>query len=372
MSRSYRSVIEQSLHYLIRPHTEAPSAPVRSTAAWRGDQLVREGDWITQLRDDEIREIESALAVLRVTGKPLFALTAADFPLPTLRPRLDAWAQELSTGRGVQVVRGVPIERWSPIDCERFFFCLGLHLGTPGAQNRFEELLGHVRDEGLSYGDPQVRGYRTTANLSYHCDLADVVGLFCLRTAASGGRSRFVSSVSVFNELVARRPDLAARLFQPMELDTRGDGGLNFVPLPPCRYASGQLRTCYHADYFRSAQQHPGARKLGPLENELLDLYDEIASTPGLYLEMDFAPGDIQLLSNHSVLHARTAYVDHPEPDRKRHLLRLWLSLPRARTAPSLKQAAREGLSMAHEAARLIGALALGRLRGKSPRRPSP
>jgi hypothetical protein len=42
---------------------------------------------------------------------------------------------------------------------------------------------------------------------------------------------------------------------------------------------------------------------------------------------MDFQVGDIQLINNATILHARTAYEDHVEPERKRHLVRLWLRL---------------------------------------------
>jgi hypothetical protein len=68
---------------------------------------------------------------------------------------------------------------------------------------------------------------------------------------------------------------------------------------------------------------------LTDIERELFDVYEEIAQSDGLYLDMDLAPGDIQLLSNHTVLHARTEYEEWPEPERQRHLLRLWLSLDR-------------------------------------------
>jgi hypothetical protein len=348
----------QMLHYLVRPHLGQPEQAVASPAAWRGDELLRSGQWSTTLSAQELAEVEQAVAGVRQLGKPLHALSAADFPLPTLQRRIKEWAGVLSTGRGVQVIRGIPVDRWSEPDCERFFFCLGLHLGMPGAQNRKEELLGHVRSEGLSYSEPHVRGYRTAAELLYHCDGADVVGLLCLRTARSGGSSRFVSSVTVWNELFARRPDLAVRMFEPLLTDTRGDGGLNYFPVSPCRYAGGHLRTWYQSDYFRSAAKHRGAAPLGARELEMLDLYDQIAATPGLYLEMDFQPGDIQLLSNHTVLHSRTAYVDHDEPDRKRHLLRLWLSLSRPIPWP-------ERPSMAREAARLLAELMIGRVRDR-------
>ena len=367
MHRAYRSVTEQSLHYFIRPHLGLPSAPIVSPAAWRGESLRGAGcesQWMASLSAAQIDELEAALQVARATGKPLSALTARDFPLPTLSAQLRRWIDNVEHGLGVQVIRGLPVERWSLSDSERVFFCLGLHLGIPGAQNRFEELLGHVRDEGLSYDDPTVRGYRTAAQLSYHCDAADVVGLLCLQPAQSGGRSRFVSSVTVWNELFAQRPDLAQRPFEPLLLDTRGDGGVNFFPIAPCRYAQGVLRTFYHADYFRTAERHPDATPLGTLERELLDQYDALASRPDLYLEMDFAPGDIQLLSNHTLLHARGAYVDAQGGDRKRHLLRLWLSLPR--------RAAWECLpSLAVESLRLLGALLRGRVRDRRRRVPT-
>jgi hypothetical protein len=356
MARAYKTVTEQALHYFVRPHTKIPDGPVLVPAAWRGADLEQRDDWSHRLGQDEVAELEAALAHSRATGKALAELRASDFPLPTLGLRIARWRRAVAEGLGVQVVRGVPVDRWSEAECERVFWCFGQHLGRAGAQNHVNELLGHVRDQGLSYDDPAVRGYRTAARLDYHCDAADAVGLLCLRTAKSGGRSRFVSSVAVWNELRARRPDLAAGMFEPLALDTRGDGGLDFFPIAPCRFEGGQLRTFYHADYFRTAERQPGAPRLTASQREMLDAYDAIASTPGFFFEMDLAPGDIQLLSNHTVLHSRSEYVDFEEPEKKRHLLRLWISFPRRRRLRSLP-------SLAREAVRMAGALGVGRLR---------
>jgi alpha-ketoglutarate-dependent taurine dioxygenase len=100
-----------------------------------------------------------------------------------------------------------------------------------------------------------------------------------------------------------------------------------WVPVQPCCFAQGRLRTFYHSDYFRSVQRHEAAPRFTDPERELLDLYEGIAASPELYLDMKFEAGDVQLISNHTVLHARTEYEDWPEPERRRHLLRLWLSL---------------------------------------------
>jgi hypothetical protein len=356
MGRTFKTVTRQALHYLLRPHDGIPTAPVQSAAAWRGEDLERDGSWIASLAPSEVSEIEAAVKRARATGKPLGELRKADFPLPGLTTRIDSWRRQVAAGLGVQVVRGVPVDRWSCEDAERFFWCFGQHLGHVGAQSRDGELLGHVRDQGVSYSDPTVRGYKTSARLDYHCDAADAVGLLCLRTAKEGGRSRFVSSVTVWNELFRTRPDLARRMFEPLAFDTRGDGGLDFFPIAPCRHSDGVLRTFYHGDYFRTAERQPGAPALRAEQREMLDAYDAIASAAGTYLELEFAPGDVQLLSNHTVLHSRSEYVDHDEPERKRHLLRLWVSFDAHRSFS-------QSVSAGAEAARLLTALGVGRLR---------
>ncbi len=325
----YFTFLQQTFHYFSRPHERVPESAINSPAAWRGAEMAEDSGWRIQFTDHEIDEITRAIAQAKSTGRALGAMTKEDFPLPGLSSSINHWRRGILHGRGFQVVCGLPVFEWSEEDAALFFWCFGLHLGRPGAQNQHNELLGHVRDTGADKKDPFVRQYMTTQNIPFHCDAADVVGLFCLNKAKSGGKSRIASSVSVFNEILAQRPDLAPRLFDPFMLDTRQEDGVTgakYAPIPPCRYAGGVLRTFYHSEYFRTSQRHQGVT-LTPEENALLDLYDQIAATPGFYLDMDLEPGDIQLLSNHTVIHARTDYEDHPEPERKRHLLRLWLSI---------------------------------------------
>ena len=327
---TYLSYGEQSLHYFTRDHDDVRRDPLDVASAWRGPEVAGCDEWRTRLDARQIDEIESALETAHSKGKPSGELTAADFPLPTLGAEIARWRDEIHTGRGFRVVSGVPVDRWSREDSERFFWCIGLHMGSPGAQNPKGDLLGHVTDTGDDASDPYVRLYRTASKIRYHCDAADVVGLLCLNAAQSGGASRIVSSVSVYNELLKRRPDLIPRLYEPFLLDIRNEdrsGTLRHIAIPPCRHAGGRLRTFYHSDYFRSVQRHDDVAPFTETEQELLDLYEEIAMDSALYLDMDLEPGDIQWLSNHTNLHARTAYEDRPEPERRRHLLRLWLSI---------------------------------------------
>ena len=326
----YFSYAEQSAHYFGRPHEAPARQPLATLAAWRGAEMARRSDWRVQLDATQLEEIERALAAAEASGKPTGEMTAQDFPLGSLVGEIRRWRHEVERGRGFQLVAGVPVQGWSQERAERFFWCLGLHMGRPGAQNVTGDLLGHVTDTGEDAADPYVRLYRTSSHIAYHCDAADVVGPLCLRSAKSGGASRIVSSVSVYNELLRRCPDRVDRLYEPFLLDVRNEDASNrlrYLPIPPCRFADGRLRTFYHSDYFRSVQRHDDVPPFTKREKELLDLYEEIASDPRFFLDMELEPGDIQWLSNHTIMHARTAYEDHEDPLHKRHLLRLWLSL---------------------------------------------
>lgn len=285
--------------------------------------------WMVTLSDDSIRELSGAADAAMAAGLPMGELTRGSFRLPQLARAVDQWRYRLAHGTGFVVVRGLPVSEWGEEKASYVFWGLGHHLGCPGAQNASEELLGHVRNYGDT-GEALVRQYRTTENIDFHCDAADVVGLLCLQDAMEGGQSRIVSSVAVFNRLVRERPELAARLFEPYALDRRDEnapGEPGWFPIQPCCFGEdGVLRTFYHSEYFRSAARHEDVT-IDETGRRALEAYDRICSDPDVHLDMWLQPGDMQFISNHTVVHARTGYRDWPEPERKRHLLRLWLSI---------------------------------------------
>ncbi len=328
---AFQSFAAQALHYFRREHTAPARGPIGGPAAWRGADLARQPEaWTHQLAAAEIDELDAALRALRARGLGLAEIRREDFLLPGLAPTLARWTRELRDGRGFLLVRGLPVARWGDAGSALVYWGLGQHLGTPGAQNPRGELLGHVVDTHEEATNPHVRRYRTRGEIRFHCDLADVVGLLCLRGARAGGASRITSSVSIHDAILARRPDLVERLYEPFALDSRDEqreGARGWLPVPACRHAGNRLATFWHSDYFRSAVRHADVSPFTPLELELLDLYEDLAGSPELRLDMHFAPGDVQLISNHTVVHARTAYEDAPGSER--HLLRLWLSLER-------------------------------------------
>jgi hypothetical protein len=311
-----------------------------NAAAWTGPDMAARADWLMSLSPSDIAEIESATASLIAGNTDIASITARDFPLPYLGARLKARTQdEVLNGRGFLLIRGLPVARWSIRQSATAYFGLGAHLGAARSQNGKGHVLGHVQDLGLDAADPNVRIYQTNARQTFHTDSCDVVALLCLKTAQSGGLSALVSSTTIFNAMRRRRPDLLQLLFEPIATDRRGEvpvGGKPFFTIPVFTWHQGNLTAIYQRQYIDSAQRFPEAPRLTPAHVEALDLFDALADDPALNMTMEFRPGDVQLVHNHTLLHDRTGFVDWPEPERRRHLLRLWLAADGARPLPDV------------------------------------
>ncbi len=309
-------------------------------AAWYGPDIARRTDWQMPLSAAEVAEVEAATQALVARDADIAVLKPKDFPLPTLGPKLRSRVDdEVLNGRGFLLLRGLPVERWSIRESATAFFGLGAHLGSARSQNGKGHVLGHVQDLGLDVNDPNVRIYQTHERQTYHTDSCDIVGLLCLKTAKSGGLSALVSSTTIFNEMRRRRPDLLELLFQPIATDRRGEvpeGQKPFFEIPVFNWHQGYLTAIYQRQYIDSAQRFPDAPRHTPELVEALDLFDQLANDPALNTFMEFRPGDVQLVHNHTMLHDRTGFEDWPEPERRRHLLRLWLAAERARPLPEV------------------------------------
>jgi hypothetical protein len=318
-----------------------PTLPpeVKDRSAWYASDWATHFDWLEQLSGADIDEVERVGRGLEEAQVDFGAISALDVPLPTLAPRLRRTLKEVLDGRGFALIRGLPVERWTKRQAAIAFLIIGAHLGNLRMQNAQGHLLGHVRDLGYSSDDPNTRIYQTRERQTHHTDSCDVVGLMCLRTAKSGGVSSLVSSTTIFNEIRRRRPDLLKVLLEPIETDRRGEvpaGGKPYFTIPVFNYHHGLVSAIYQRQYIESARRFPEVAPLTPLQIEALDLLDELANDPKLNLMMELQPGDIQLVHNHTILHDRTAFEDYLEPDRKRHLLRLWLAPAGARPLPEV------------------------------------
>jgi hypothetical protein len=308
-------------------------------SAWYGPDVAARTEWIEPLSSAELAEIESAGRQLAKKEVDWQTLNHGDFPLPTLKPRLARILHEVLEGRGFVLLRGFPVERWGRRLAAIAFLGLGLHWGHLRSQNKHGHLLGHVKDLGLSSHDPNVRIYQTRERQNYHTDSCDVVGLLCLHAARKGGLSSLVSSVSIFNEMRKQQPDLTRVLFERIETDRRGEvppGRKPYFSIPVFNWHEGLLTTIYHRTYIDSARRFPDVPPLMAEQTAALDLFDRLSNDPTMNFQMELRAGDIQLVHNHTLLHDRTSFEDWPEPERKRHLLRLWLAPEQARPLPPI------------------------------------
>ncbi len=311
---------------------------ITGAAAWYGADLAQKTDWIEVLNASELEEIDQAIVRFKASGAALGDISTHTFVLPELATRLQRILGDVLNGRGFVMLRGFDVSRYSTQEAAIAYLGIGTYLGCFRSQNAAGHLLGHVKDTGMDITQPTVRFYQTNRALEYHTDSCDIVGLICLKGSRSGGESRIVSSVSVYNEMMCQRPDLVEQLFHFFPTDRRGEvpeGTLPWFDMPVFNWHEGQLTTIYVGQYIRSAQQNfPQVRRLTEQEIEALNFLDQLTNDPRLNLQMEFKPGDMQFLHNHQILHSRTDFEDWPEPERKRHLLRLWLAPKQARELP--------------------------------------
>ena len=313
---------------------------ITSPVAWTGrDMMAAPERWTYRLSDADVAEIENAATIFIDSGRPLGQITRDLFPLPKFGVWLESLRETLIHGIGFQLITGLPVETYSG-DMRATIFCgIGSHIGRARSQNAAGHLLGHVRDVGADINDPNTRIYQTTSRQSFHTDSCDVVGLLCVREAMSGGDSMLASSMTAYNEILKRRPDLAPHLFLPVATDRRGEVPENedpFFTIPVYSWHRNFLTCIYQRNYIDSAQRFETAPRLSAQQLEALDLLDNIVNEPDMHLRMRLQPGDMQFVYNHSLLHDRTGFTDWPEAEKRRHLLRLWLAVPEDRPLPAV------------------------------------
>lgn len=301
---------------------------ITGPAAWTGTELANDRSWVHALSDAEITALDNALAQVKASGKPFPDLTKNDFHIPELLKTLMTLSDDLENGHGFQVMRGLPVERYTEDDINIIYYGIGLNLGIPVRQNSKGELLGTVMNVG-DLSDKSTRVYETNAYLPYHTDPSDVVGLLCIRKAKVGGVSSLVSVASVYNEILAAHPGILERLYRPWYYAHLG-GDLP-TPSPLFSYHHGKLAFRYLRQYIELGHEVMGA-PLSLAERDALDTLDNIANQEHMRLDMLLEPGDIQWANNYGVMHSRTSFEDFDDPTHRRKKLRLWLKMPNART----------------------------------------
>ena len=305
--------------------TQIYQQQIKDVTAWKSAEMQARDDWVHVLTEAQIDDLDRALRALQQRGLEMAAVTRDHFPLPVLGPFLTDLEKTVRTGRGFALLRGIPVGRYTDEEIFLIKWGIGTHLGEKVSQNSYGDLLGHVYDHGYAPGSTRTRGYQTGGELRFHVDRADMTSLLCLRKGREGGLSRVVSSMSVHNEILTRHPEYLPPLYEGVPyIHIEEAGEMRSWKEPVFSVAEGVLSCSIRRNTVQKAIERSGIA-MTPLETAALACFDSVAENPEFFLEMEFEPGDIQFVNNYTILHGRTNFVDDVVPEKKRHLVRLWL-----------------------------------------------
>ena len=309
------------------PIDAATLGPLEEHCEWSGGDIG--SSYVVPLTDAHVDELDAALQHAEARTDDVLQITRELFPLPTLAPMLRELTRELIDGRGVVLLRGLPVDGYDKARASSIYWGVGLHLGHPWPQNAKGHLLGDVTDQGKAADDPTSRGNEIGGlPFPFHSDGSDLVGLFCLNAGASGGASVVANAVAVHNELVRTDPDLAVELYRPFPYDLRGEqapGSRGWYEMPVFTRRNDRLFVRYIRPYIEASRRHDEAPRVSESGRAAMDRVDALCADPRFHVSMQLEPGDMQFVNNHHVLHARTAYEDDRSAGKVRHLKRLWL-----------------------------------------------
>ncbi len=248
------------------------------------------------------------------------------------------WDQ-LEDGRGMAILRGIPIDRYDPADLELLYWGLSMHLGIGIPQNTKGDYIGRVEDIGVKWGEVRngeiMRGYVTRAGLPFHSDTGDVAALLCVRRSKSGGLTSVVSSTAIYNAILESEPEVLDTLFKGFYYSLRGESGdgvskVSSYRIPVFSRVGGRLNGRYIRRTIETGAKM-GGPSLSDEERHALDVMDRCSNSDELRYDMMMEPGDIQYVNNFVVLHSRTEFEDFEEREQKRLMLRIWLQVPQGR-----------------------------------------
>jgi len=316
--------------------------PAAGPAVWKGVDFVGNDDWIVSLSLDDLGEIATALEQAKAANLPIHQISAKEFPLLRLGQTLKNLAEELENGRGFAVIRGVPVDRHSEDENKIISWGLCSYFGTGIPQSHQGDWINHVIDISDQQLAPtpeldhviQRKNLRTNhrgGELDFHTDTTDVFALFCLRPAKSGGRSRLVSTATLHNMIGETKPDCLAVLYDGYYYMSQSDDNVGSTPTistkrVPVFTRKGDKVEGYYISQVVQRALDQGVFEYSAIEDKAREEIQRTAEAPGVAHEFDLQAGDLLLVNNHTVLHARFDYKDYPEIARRRHLFRLWIA----------------------------------------------
>lgn len=309
-----------------------------SPAAWTVADVEADRRWIYRLSDTESAGLLAAVRSAGAAGRPILTWRRDDFDLGPAVQALSAAFREVRDGRGMALVKNLPRDGVTPAEFRLMTWAIGLHFGVARPQNRASDYLAEVKDVGVTYRSPTGRGYSSNAELDFHVDSADVVLLSCYNQAPIGGLSMCSSAATAHAVVSAERPDYAETLATSYPFSRNGEEAADEAPwylTPICAVEDGRVFCKWNRNRIENAQKLEGVPRLSTLQREAMEYFDAVLRRPENMFCMHLVPGDLQILCNQTMLHSRTSFEDHSDPDCKRTLFRLWLAPPDSRRLPA-------------------------------------
>jgi Taurine catabolism dioxygenase TauD, TfdA family len=304
------------------------SKPTDGPMTWHGSDLRKE-NIAFDLSRAQATALEDVLLRVRTAGLALANIKLEHCRHPALDDALAHVFNEIQDGRGIVILRGIPVANHSVEDVSTMFWAIGTHFGRGVSQSARGDVLGLVQDETPPGAEESARGYTSRRELSLHVDLGQIVGLMCVRQARTGGFSQYASGLSIYNEILATRPDLMPVLCRGFPYHRRGEEAPDAAPITPYDIPvfserDGKISIFFVGEIFNAAFRDL-QRAFTPQEIDAIDTYRTTARK--LQFEMRLEAGEVTFLNNYTVMHARSEFEDWEEQEEKRLMLRLWLDV---------------------------------------------
>jgi len=298
--------------------------------AWITEELS-EVDWKIKFTQKALEEIRTMTDMISANPLPIHLREPGEFEIPELRQIFSKAKKILDQGCGFCVIERMPMEEIRIEELVGCYWILSQLIGRTVAQKWDGTMIYDVTDTGqsFSYG---VRGSYTNVELFFHNDnafgisLPEYVGLFCKNPALKGGTSRFCSIYSVHNRMLENHPRQLERLYRPMLFDRQkehADGVAKMTWAPFFCWDGDQLNARVNISLVHKGYKL--AKK--EMDDELKDALESLAKvfiSPDLWIEDPLERGQLQFLNNLELVHFRSHFKDHENPECKRHLYRTW------------------------------------------------
>jgi len=295
----------------------------RHRDGWLGAELDRNALY-WDLTPANLRAIDELMERLAGSGLDFSQLERQHFLHADLDAELAAVLARIKAGPGLLILRGFPVDKYDAETMQLVYWGVGTHFGIGCSQSGDGDYLGHVTNVAKAS-----RGYTTDRELNLHTDSAEIVGLLCVRDAREGGLSIYASSLKVHEIVEREHPEYLPVLERGFYCDRRGEEAPDDAPVTPYRVpVYSELDGVLSCRYVRGVIDKGAAAlgtELSQFEKEALGCFEAVAQRDEVRFEVMLKPGEASFINNYEILHARTGFVDHDDPAKKRLLHRLWL-----------------------------------------------